>query len=90
MADENLAKPYYTVLILAFVCSALVAGAAVGLRPLQEKNKSLDQKKHILYAANLYDPEVSIDPWSLRRVIGLPAVRIWQKLDIVSVFPLSI
>lgn len=61
MADENLAKPYYTVLILAFVCSALVAGAAVGLRPLQEKNKSLDQKKHILYAANLYDPEVSID-----------------------------
>jgi Na+-transporting NADH:ubiquinone oxidoreductase subunit C len=42
-------------LILAFVCSALVAGTAVGLRPLQEANRLLDQKKNILYAAGLYE-----------------------------------
>ncbi len=55
MADENPAKPFYSVLVLAFVCSALVAGAAVGLRPLQEANRVLDRKKHILYAAGLFE-----------------------------------
>lgn len=55
MAEESLARPFYTVLILALVCSALVAGAAVGLRPLQEANRQLDQKKNILRAAGLYD-----------------------------------
>ncbi len=61
MADESLARPFYTVLILAFVCSALVAGAAVGLRPQQEANREMDRKKHILYAAGLYDPAKSIE-----------------------------
>jgi Na+-transporting NADH:ubiquinone oxidoreductase subunit C len=45
MAEQSVAKSYYSVLILAFVCSALVAGTAVGLRPLQEANRLLDQKK---------------------------------------------
>ncbi|MBU1565274.1 MAG: Na(+)-translocating NADH-quinone reductase subunit C [Proteobacteria bacterium] len=61
MADESIARPFYTVLILAFVCSALVAGAAVGLRPLQDANRDLDQKKHILYAAGLYDKNRTIE-----------------------------
>jgi len=61
MADESLARPFYTVLILAFVCSALVAGAAVGLRPKQEENRDLDRKKHILYAAGLFDQNKSVD-----------------------------
>lgn len=61
MADENPLKPFYSVLILAFVCSALVAGAAVGLRPMQEINRILDQKKHILYAAGLFDSSKSIE-----------------------------
>jgi Na+-transporting NADH:ubiquinone oxidoreductase subunit C len=61
MAEDSVARPFYTVLILAFVCSALVASAAVGLRPLQEANRVLDRKKHILYAAGLYDENRSID-----------------------------
>lgn len=61
MADENPAKPFYSVLVLAFVCSALVAGAAVGLRPLQEANQILDRKKHILYASGLFDESKSIE-----------------------------
>lgn len=61
MADESVARPFYTVLILAFVCSALVAGAAVGLRPQQEANRIVDRKKHILYAAGLYDPARTIE-----------------------------
>lgn len=58
--EESLARPFYTVLILAFVCSALVAGAAVGLRPRQEANRDIDRQKNILYAAGLYDPAKSI------------------------------
>ncbi|WP_163337645.1 Na(+)-translocating NADH-quinone reductase subunit C [Desulfopila sp. IMCC35008] len=55
MADITAAKPFYSVLVLAFVCSALVAGAAVGLRPRQEANKQLDRQKNILVAAGLYN-----------------------------------
>lgn len=61
MAEGNPAKPFYSVLVLAFVCSALVAGAAVGLRPQQEANKELDRKKHILYAANLFEKGKPVD-----------------------------
>lgn len=61
MADGSVAKSYYSVLILAFVCSALVAGTAVGLRPMQEANRLLDQKKNILYAAGLFEQGKSVD-----------------------------
>ena len=60
MADITVAKPFYSVLILAFACSALVAGAAVGLRPLQEANRQLDRQKHILYAAGLYQENTPV------------------------------
>ncbi len=58
---EPAAKPFYSVLILAFVCSTLVAGAAVGLRPQQEKNRLLDQRKNILRAAGLYDKNKAVE-----------------------------
>jgi Na+-transporting NADH:ubiquinone oxidoreductase subunit C len=61
MAEENAAKPFYSVLVLAFVCSALVAGAAVGLRPQQEANRVFDRKKNILYAAGLYEKGKTIE-----------------------------
>jgi Na+-transporting NADH:ubiquinone oxidoreductase subunit C len=61
MAEESPYKPFYSVLILAFFCSLLVSGAAVGLRPLQEENKLKDQKKNILLAAGLYDSGESIE-----------------------------
>lgn len=61
MADEPAAKPFYSVLVLAFFCSLMVAGAAVGLRPLQQENQALDQKKNILLAAGLYDSAKPVD-----------------------------
>jgi Na+-transporting NADH:ubiquinone oxidoreductase subunit C len=61
MVDITAAKPFYSVLILAFVCSALVAGAAVGLRPRQETNRQLDRQKNILYAAGLYDEKKPVE-----------------------------
>lgn len=61
MVNITAAKPFYSVLILAFACSALVAGAAVGLRPKQEANRQLDRQKNILYAAGLYDENKPIE-----------------------------
>lgn len=62
MAEEHHPlKPFYSVLVLAFACSALVAAAAVGLKPYQQANKSLDQKKNILAAAGIYDVGASIE-----------------------------
>ncbi len=62
MAEEHHPlKPFYSVLVLAFACSALVAAAAVGLKPLQQANKSLDQKRNILAAAGLYEAGADIE-----------------------------
>ncbi len=61
MAKEPAAKPFYSVLVLAFACSLLVSGAAVGLRPLQEANRQLDRKKNILRAAGIYTQESNIE-----------------------------
>lgn len=57
---ESAAKPFYSVLTLAFVCALLVSSAAVGLRGKQDANKLLDQKKNILYAAGLYNEKISV------------------------------
>ncbi len=61
MAEEHPLKPFYSVLVLAFGCSALVALAAVGLKPYQDANRALDQKKNILAAAGLYRENVAIE-----------------------------
>jgi Na+-transporting NADH:ubiquinone oxidoreductase subunit NqrC len=81
MAEESLARPFYTVLVLALVCSALVAGATVGLRPYQEANRQLDRKRTILRAAGLYEGE-STSIHSSRT--SAPVLLTWPA---VSLFP---
>ena len=61
MAKESFFKPFYSVLVLAFVCSFLVSLASVGLRPLQEANREMERKKNILLAAGLYKEGADID-----------------------------
>ncbi|MFH7319505.1 Na(+)-translocating NADH-quinone reductase subunit C [Desulfurivibrio sp. D14AmB] len=62
MADrENSFRSFYTVLLLALVCSALVSGAAVGLRERQEANQRIDQQKNILQAAGIYQAGVDVE-----------------------------
>jgi len=61
MAKDSVFRSYYTVLLLALVCSALIAITAVGLRPQQESNRLQDQRKNILYAAGLYEKGKNID-----------------------------
>ena len=61
MDKETPAGAFTAVMVLAFICSLLVAGAAVGLRPRQEINRKLDQKKNILRAAGLYQGKGDVE-----------------------------
>ncbi len=61
MARESVSKTFVVAIVLAAACSLLVAGAAIGLRPLQEANKVRDRKKNILIVAGLYDAKASVE-----------------------------
>ncbi|QDU38048.1 Na(+)-translocating NADH-quinone reductase subunit C [Maioricimonas rarisocia] len=43
--------------VLCVVCSLIVSGVTVGLRPLQVKNEELKKKRNVLAAAGLWNPE---------------------------------
>jgi len=51
--QETFGKTMVVVLAVCLVCSIIVAGAAVGLRPLQIKNKAIDKQNKILDVAGL-------------------------------------
>lgn len=54
MSDkDSFGRTLIFVLITCLVCSVIVAGAAVGLKPLQVANKALDKQTKILEASNL-------------------------------------
>lgn len=53
MSNDSVGKTLFVALALCAVCSVLVSGAAVSLRPLQEQNKKLDIRKNLLLASGL-------------------------------------
>jgi len=57
---ESDVRTFITALIIAALCSFLVSGAAVVLKPLQEKNKELERKKNVLIAGGLYSEGTNI------------------------------
>ncbi len=59
--SESAGKTLTVAAILCGVCSVLVAGAVVVLRPRQVINQDLDQKKNILLSAGLYESQDKID-----------------------------
>lgn len=61
MAKNSVGQTFGVALLLCVVCSVLVSGAAVTLKPTQTANKLLDKKKNILMAAGLADQAGSID-----------------------------
>ncbi|RUO44920.1 Na(+)-translocating NADH-quinone reductase subunit C [Idiomarina aquatica] len=58
--NESLGKTIGVVLALCLVCSILVAGSAVALKPLQEKNAALAMQRNILDAAGILEPGMDI------------------------------
>ncbi len=54
MSNDSIGKTLTVALLLCLVCSVVVSGAAVFLKPLQQQNKLADKQKNILLAAGLY------------------------------------
>ena len=50
---DGVGKTLGVALAVCCICSLVVSGAAVALRPLQEANKTLDMRRNILLAAGL-------------------------------------
>jgi Na+-transporting NADH:ubiquinone oxidoreductase subunit C len=50
---DSIANTLLVSVVLCVFCSLLVSGAAVSLRPLQERNKQLDRQRNIIAAAAL-------------------------------------
>ena len=61
MAKDTIAKTLLVAFLLCVVCSVVVSGAAVSLRPLQQANKDLDRKRNILLAAGLYRKGITVE-----------------------------
>lgn len=61
MKRDTVTGTLLVALVLCVVCSVVVAGAAVGLRPFQEANKRLDQRRNVLIAAGRDVDELTND-----------------------------
>jgi Na+-transporting NADH:ubiquinone oxidoreductase subunit C len=55
MSNDSVGKTLFVALTICAVCSVLVSGAAVALRPLQEQNRKLDIRKNLLLASGLIE-----------------------------------
>ena len=58
---DGLGNTFFIAIAVCLVCSVLVSGAAVALKPMQVKNKELDQKQNILRAAGLLPADDVVD-----------------------------
>lgn len=61
LPNDSTAKTIIVALALCLVCSIIVSSAAVGLKPKQITNKSLDIKKNILEVAGLMQDGADVD-----------------------------
>ncbi|MFC0444373.1 Na(+)-translocating NADH-quinone reductase subunit C [Pseudidiomarina halophila] len=58
--NESLSKTLIVVVILCLVCAIIVSGAAVGLKPIQQRNAALDMQRNVLDAAGLLQPSTDV------------------------------
>lgn len=58
--NESLGKTLFVVIALCLVCAIIVAGSAVGLKPIQQKNAALDMQRNVLDAAGLLEPSTDV------------------------------
>jgi Na+-transporting NADH:ubiquinone oxidoreductase subunit C len=59
--NDSISKTLLVVLVLCLVCSIVVAGSAVGLKPLQQEQRALDKQRNILAVAGLMQEGMSAD-----------------------------
>lgn len=61
MPNDSIVKTVAVALGVCLVCSMMVTGAAVTLRPIQERNVQWDRKRNVLLAAGLLEPGQKAD-----------------------------
>jgi len=74
LPNDNIVKTIGVATLLCLVCSIVVSGAAVMLKPKQVANKLLDKKSNILIVAGIAEPDKSVDELFTRietRVVDL-------------------
>ncbi len=59
--NDTISKTLKVSVALCVVCAVFVSAAAVALKPQQLANKALDRKTNILAAANISDPNKTVD-----------------------------
>ena len=60
-SNDSIGKTLLVVLVLCLVCSIVVAGSAVGLKPLQQEQRALDKQRNILAVAGLMQDNMSVE-----------------------------
>jgi len=60
MPNDSTLKTFIVAGGLCLICSIIVSGAAVGLRPIQQANKLLDKQKTVLQVVGRYEPGMDI------------------------------
>ncbi|KGQ70438.1 Na(+)-translocating NADH-quinone reductase subunit C [Chelonobacter oris] len=58
---DSFAGTILVIFLVSLVCSIIVAGSAVSLKPKQEEQKLLDKQKNILSVAGLLKPGININ-----------------------------
>ena len=59
---ESISKTLIVALAVSLISAFFVAGAAIGLKPIQVQNQQLDKQKNILQIAGLLSVEDSANP----------------------------
>lgn len=81
---DSIANTFLVSIVLCVVCSLVVSTAAVALKPMQQKNKLLDQQRNILAAAGLTaerdGEEVAAADMSSTEIEDVFAAKVTKKL----------
>lgn len=87
--QESTSRTLLVTLLVCLVCSVLVAGAAVTLRPIQQANSQLDMQRNILSIAGLGDASMSgaevralFEERIVARLVDLNTHRFSDDLDV--------
>lgn len=79
---DSIANTFIVSLVLCIVCSLLVSGAAVSLKPRQKRNQELDQKRNIIAAAALAEDPKALSGDEIESIYEAQVTR--ELLDLTT------
>lgn len=95
---DGLSNTFIVAIAMCLVCSVVVSGVAVALKPAQQLNKELDRKQNILRAAGMLGEDSNVDEQGRTveelfsqfevRVVDLASGRYVDDLDPVNYDPI--